>query len=354
MVMQRTFAVIVLLLALAFTGGCGGKDKNKDVKVTALNGAGATFPYPFYSKAFAMYSKETGVRVNYQSIGSGAGQKQLFQQVVDFGGSDAPLSDEQMQEHPGVLHIPTVLGAVTVTYNLEGVADLRLTPELLADIFLGKIKKWNDPRLAAANPGAKLSAKDVTVAHRSDGSGTTYVFTDYLSAVSGEWKDEVGKGTSVRWPVGLGGKGNEGVTAIVKQTPGAIGYVELIYVEQNKLPHALLKNRAGEFVRASLDSVTAAAASVAANMPDDLRVSIVNVPSKGSYPISSFTYLLVYRDQGDEAKGRAVTDLLWWVIHDGEKYARDLTYAPLPPEVVARAEEKVRSISYQGKSLLNR
>lgn len=321
-----------------------------------MTGAGATFPYPLYSKWFDVYNKKAGVQINYQSVGSGAGIQQLSQRTVDFGASDAPMTDEQLKAAPGeVLHIPTVMGAVVVTYNLAGVdKGLKLTPDTLSGIFLGSVKKWSDPRIAADNPNVKLPDADIAVVHRSDGSGTTNIFTDYLSAVSPEWKSKVGKGTSVNWPVGIGGKGNEGVAGLVKQTPGSIGYVELAYAEQNKLPYADMKNQAGKFVKPSIEGTTAAAAGAAANMPDDLRVSIVNAPGDTSYPISGFTYILVYKDQTDEVKGKAVVDFLWWAVHDGEKYANGLLYAPLPDPVLTKVEAKLRLLNLGGKPLLNK
>ncbi len=356
----RRLAAAVLAGAMLALAGCGGggatgpvkKDGSGAAGQVSLSGAGATFPNPLYSKWMNVYSREKGVRINYQAIGSGGGQKAMFDGTVDFAGSDAPLNDEQVKEHPDIVHIPTVLGAVVVTYNLEGNPRLRLTPDVVADLFLGRIKKWNDPRIAAVNPGVRLPDLDVAPVHRSDGSGTTFVFTDYLSSVSPAWKEKVGKGTSVKWPGGLGSKGNDGVTATVRQTPGAVGYVELIYAEQNRMPHAAIKNQAGEFVMASLDSVTAAAAGAAAEMPDDLRVSIVNAPGKDAYPISSFTYLLVPRDIKDRAKGKVLAEFFWWAIHDGQKYARDLLYAPLPEAVVKKAEAKVKGLTGGGRPLL--
>ncbi len=318
-----------------------------------MTGAGATFPYPLYSKWFDVYNKKAGVQINYQSVGSGAGIQQLTQRTVDFGASDAPMTDEQLKAAPGeVLHIPTVMGAVVVTYNMAGVdKGLKLTGDTLSGIFLGTIKKWNDPKIAADNPNVKLPDTDIAVVHRSDGSGTTNIFTDYLTSVSPEWKSKVGKSTSVNWPVGIGAKGNEGVAGQVKQTPGGIGYVELAYAVQNKLPYAYMKNQAGQFVEPSLESTTAAAAGSAANMPADLRVSIVNAPGEKSYPIAGYTYILVYKDQQDPAKGKALVDFLWWGTHDGEQYATDLLYAPLPKEVVAKDEAQIKSITSQGKPL---
>ncbi|MBI3651663.1 MAG: phosphate ABC transporter substrate-binding protein PstS [Acidobacteria bacterium] len=339
-------------LALSLVG-CNSST-NPGSSEVRLQGAGATFPNPLYQKWFSEYNKITPTaRFDYQSIGSGGGIKQITARTVDFGGSDAPMKDEELKAAPGeILHIPTVLGADVITYNLPGVqADLKLAPDALAAIFLGKVTKWNDAMIASTNAGVSLPDKEITVVHRSDGSGTTYVWTDYLSKVSSEWKEKVGAGTSVNWPVGLGAKGNEGVTGQVKQTPYSIGYVELIYAEQNKLPYAWIKNSAGEFIRPSLDSITAAAAGAAMQMPDDLRVSITNAPGKDAYPISSFTYFLVYKDQQDAVKGKALVDFLWWAIHDGQQLAKGLLYAPLPQEVVAKAEQKIKLITHQGKPL---
>jgi phosphate transport system substrate-binding protein len=339
------------MLVCAFVlNACSGSTSSE----VRLQGAGATFPNPIYQKWFSSYNQShPNLKFDYQSIGSGGGIKQISERTVDFGGSDAPMKDDDLKAAKGeILHIPTVLGADVITYNLPGVgADLKLTPEAIAGIFLGNIKRWNDPQIASTNTGVNLPASEIIVVHRSDGSGTTFVFTDYLSKVSAEWKEKVGVGGSVNWPAGLGAKGNEGVTGQVKQTPNSIGYVELIYAEQNKLPYAAVKNSAGEFVRPALDSITAAAAGVAAQMPDDLRVSITNASGAGAYPIASFTYLLVYKEQQDQGKGKALVDFLWWAIHDGEQMAKDLLYAPLPSEVVKRAEGKINSITYQGKAL---
>jgi phosphate transport system substrate-binding protein len=320
----------------------------------SLNGAGATFPNPLYQKSLTEYEKvHANLRIDYQSIGSGGGIKQLKEQTVDFGASDSPMKDEDLKAAPGeILHIPTVLGAVVITYNLAGVNQpLRFSSEVVADIFLGKITKWNDARIAADNPGVNLPANDLTVVHRSDGSGTSAVFTDYLSKVSAEWKEKVGSGTSPSWPVGLGGKGNEGVTGQVKGTPNTVGYVELAYAVQNKLPVALIKNAGGNYVEPSIDSVTAAAAASAGTMPDDLRVSITNATGAQAYPIASYTYILVYKDQKDAAKGKALVDFLWWGLHDGENFAKDLLYAPLPADIVKRAEAKINSITAGGTAL---
>ena len=321
---------------------------------TLINGAGATFPYPIYSKWFDEYAKvDPEARFNYQSIGSGGGIKQISSRTVDFGASDGPMTDEQLKQAPAeLLHIPTVLGAVVATYNLPGNPKLNFTPDVLADVFLGKITRWNDPRIVAANAGASLPAQPILVVHRSDGSGTTYIWVDYLSKVSPEWQQKVGKGTSVNWPVGLGGKGNEGVAGQVKNTPGALGYVELAYAVKNKMPVGSVKNAAGKFVEPTIASTTAAAAGAAKNMPDDFRVSLTNAPGDDAYPIASFTWLLVYRDQQTELKGRAVAKFLWWMSHDGQRYADDLLYAPLPQSVVKQVEAKIKQITYQGKPLM--
>ena len=352
----RTFAMLGIVGFSALPlASCSSAISGTAVEVR-LQGAGATFPNPVYQKWFSEYNKVTpNARFDYQSIGSGGGIKQITARTIDFGGSDAPMKDQELKAAPGrILHIPTVLGAVVVTYNLpEGQAELKLTPEVLADIYLAKIKKWNDPAITASNAGVKLPDKEITVVHRSDGSGTTFVWTDYLSKVSPEWKARVGAGTAINWPVGFGAKGNEGVTGQVKQTPYSLGYVELIYAEQNKLPVASIRNSAGGFVKSSLDSITSAAAGVAAQMPDDLRISITNAPGQNAYPISSFTYLLVYQEQPDQAKGRALVDFLWWATHDGQQMARNLSYAPLPSEVVTKAEAKIKAITFQGKPLRN-
>jgi len=318
-----------------------------------INGAGATFPYPIYSKWFSEYYKlHPTLQFNYQSIGSGGGIKQITDKTVDFGASDGPMDDKQLAKAPGILHIPTVLGAVVIVYNQPGLDGLKLSGETLAGIFLGEIKKWNDPRIAADNAGAQLPDADVTVAHRSDGSGTTYIFTDYLGKVSPDWKKKVGVDKSVKWPAGLGGKGNEGVTGIVRQTPGSIGYVELAYATQNKLPMAAMKNAAGKSISPSIESTSAAAAGV--TMPDDFRVSITNAAGDTAYPISGFTWLLVYKDQQDPRKGPALADFLWWAIHDGQKMAPALDYAPLPEAVVKKIEATLKTLTVQGKRALAR
>jgi len=311
-----------------------------------INGAGATFPYPIYSKWFDEYAKvDPSVRFNYQSIGSGGGQKQILAQTVDFGASDGPMSDDNLAKAPGkLLHIPTVAGADVVAYNLPGNPVLKFDPDAIAGVFLGQIKKWNDPKIAALNPGIKLPDQDIVVVHRSDGSGTTYIWTDYLSKISSEWKQKVGTNTSVNWPTGLGGKGNEGVAGQIKQTPGALGYVELIYAVQNKMPYADVKNASGEFVKASVESITSAMAT--AQIPDDFRFSMTNAPGKDAYPIAGATWLLVYEQQKDAMKGKKLVEFLKWAMKDGEKMARDLQYAPLPEKVQERVLKRVDEIKY--------
>ncbi len=301
-----------------------------------INAAGSTFGYPIYSKWFNVYAKEhPDLRFNYQSIGSGGGIKLLMDKTVEIGASDAPLNDQQMKAAPGpVLHFPTVLGAVSITYNLPGVKkELRITGPVISDIFLGRITKWNDPALAKLNPGVNLPDKSIFVIHRSDGSGDTYIFADYLTKVSPQWSKQVGRGTSLRWPVGLGGKGNEGVTALVRQTPYAVGYVTLIYALETHMPVAQVKNRAGEWIKPSLKSVTAAAAGAAGNMPKDFRVSITDAPGRDAYPISSFTWMIIYRRQTDRAFGEATMNFLRWAITKGQKYAPPMNYATLPANV---------------------
>jgi phosphate transport system substrate-binding protein len=317
----------------------------------SINGAGATFPYPMYSKWFDEYhKKDPNLQINYQSIGSGGGIKQVTEGTVDFGATDGPMNDEQLKAYQdkhgsGILHFPTVLGAVVPTYNIPGVtAELNFTPDALAGIFLGKITKWNDPAIADVNKGVKLPAEDIVVVHRADGSGTTYCWTDYLSKVSDEWKTKVGKGGSVNWPVGLGGKGSEGVTGTVKNTPNSITYVELIYAESNKIPYGSVKNSAGTFVKASLAAVSAAAAGAAKEMPDDFRVSITNAPGKAAYPISTFTWLLIPEKFSDAGKRDAMKGFVKWMLADGQNYAEALSYAKLPKEVVAKETKAIEKI----------
>ena len=313
---------------------------------TTLNGAGATFPNPMYQKWFSEYHKvHPDIQFNYQSIGSGGGIRQVLAQTVDFGASDGPMTDEQLsQAKTKILHIPTVMGAVVPAYNVPGVSgELKFTPEAISGIFLGKITTWNDPVIAKANPGVTLPNQSIIVIHRSDGSGTTYIFTDYLSKVSSEWQNGPGKGTSVKWPVGLGGKGNEGVAGMIRQMQGGIGYIELIYAVQNKIDYGSVKNASGTFVKASLDSVTAAAAS-AKSMPADFRVSITNAPGKDAYPISSFTWLLIPEKSKEAAKGKILADFLTWMVDDGQKMTADLTYAPLPGNVAEKVKGAIKLV----------
>ena len=315
-----------------------------------INGAGATFPAPLYQKWFSEYNKlHPDIKFNYQAIGSGGGIKQFTEGTVDFGASDAPMKDDQIAKAPGVVHIPTVLGAVVVSYNTPGIKNLRFSGETLANIFLGKITKWNDPAIAADNPGMKLPDQSIVIARRSDGSGTNAIFTDYLSKISPEFKSKVGTGTSVNWPVGLGGKGNDGVTGLIKSTPGSIGYVELNYAIQQKLPMADLKNKDGNWVKPTIESTSAAAAGV--EMPADFRVSITNASGKDSWPIAGFTYLLVHRDNKDPAKGKAIINFMRWALTDGEKMAAPLDYAPLPAAVNDRVLQTVESLTVNGTKI---
>src|SRR5215470_2735129 len=312
-----------------------------------INGAGATFPNPIYSKWFDEYGKlHSNVRINYQSVGSGAGIRQIQAQTVFFGATDGPMTNEQLQGAPGkILHFPTVLGAVVPVYNIPNVtAELKFNGPVLADIFLGKITKWNDPAIAKLNPNAKLPGSDITVVHRSDGSGTTYIWVDYLSKTSPEFLKKVGVNTAVNWPTGVGGKGNEGVSGLVRQTPGSLGYVELIYALQNRISYGSVQNMGGEFVKASVAAVTAAANEAASKMPADFRVSITNAPGKGVYPISSFTWLLLYENPKDKAQSKAMVDFVKWALTDGQKFAPDLGYAPLPAEVVKLEMEALKTV----------
>jgi phosphate transport system substrate-binding protein len=314
---------------------------------TTLNGAGATFPYPMYSKWFSKYhDAHPDIQFNYQSIGSGGGIRQVLAGTVDFGASDGPMTDEQLaQAKTKILHVPTVLGAVVPAYNVSGVSgEVKFTPDVMAGIFLGKITNWNDKAIASANPGVNFPKDEpIVVIHRSDGSGTTFIFTDYLSKVSPDWQSQAGKGTSVKWPVGLGGKGNEGVAGMIRQMQGSIGYIELIYAVQNKITYGTVRNASGAFVKASLDSVTAAAASVK-SMPADFRVSITNAPGKDAYPISSFTWLLIPAQAKDAAKGKIIADFLNWMVDDGQKMTADLTYAPLPASVVTKVKDEIKQV----------
>ncbi|HEX8335911.1 MAG TPA: phosphate ABC transporter substrate-binding protein PstS [Pyrinomonadaceae bacterium] len=354
---RRAAYALLTTFCLAFGFACSGSagaGPGGGGGAVNLRGAGASFPNPLYQKWVSEYGKaHPGVRIDYQSIGSGGGIKQIKEQTIDFGATDSPMKDEDLRGAPAeILHIPTVLGAVVLTYNLSGVAQpLRFSPDVVADIFLGRVRSWDDARIKADNPGVQLPAAPITPVYRSDGSGTSAVFTDYLSKVSAEWKEKVGAGTSPKWPLGIGAKGNEGVTGQVKNTPNTVGYVELAYAVQNRLPVALIKNASGNFVEPSLDAVTAAAAESLASTPEDLRVSITNSGGREAYPISSYTYVLAYRDQKDAAKGKALADFLWWGIHDGEGFAREMQYAPLPADIVKRAEAKINSITSGGKAL---
>jgi len=341
--MKRIAGVLLVVLAVA---GVLWADST-----LSINGAGATFPYPMYSKWFDEYHKKNAnLQINYQSIGSGGGIKQVTEGTVDFGATDGPMNDEQLKAYQdkhgsGILHFPTVMGAVVPTYNIPGVdAALNFTPEALAGIFLGKVTKWNDPVIAGANKGVKLPAEGIVVVHRAEASGTSYCWTDYLSKVSDEWKTKVGKGAAVNWPVGLGGKGNEGVTGTVKNTPNSIGYVELIYAESNKIPYGSVKNAAGAFVKASLAAVSAAAAGAAKDMPEDFRVSITNAPGEASYPISTFTWLLIPEKFSDAAKREAIKGFLKWALTDGQSYAEALSYSKLPKEVVAKEMKAISKV----------
>lgn len=340
--MER-FGAVLMLAAAALYGGD-----------TELLGAGATFPYPLYSKMFDVYNKQTGVKVNYQSIGSGGGIRQLESKTVDFGATDAYMSDKKLQEMDAdVLHVPMCLGAVVVTYNLPGNPELKLSADVLADIFLGSIKKWNDPRIAKLNESVKLPKTKIMVVHRSDGSGTTFIFTDYLSKVSTSWKDKVGKGKSVKWPTGLGAKGNEGVSGLVKQTKGTIGYCELAYALHNDMPSARIKNSSGNFIVPEIESISQAAN---VEIPADTRVTLTDTDAEQGYPLSSFTWIVLYKEQNynkrKREKAAAVVELLDWMIHGGQQYAAPLDYAPLPEAAVKRAEDVLQSITYEGKTLL--
>jgi phosphate transport system substrate-binding protein len=350
---RSSLAIIIVTVALvmaclvAFNSLLSNATPAPVPDTVMLNGAGATFPYPIYSKWFSDYNKiHSDIQINYQSIGSGGGIRQLLSGTVDFGASDAPMNDEQLgQAKTKILHFPTVLGAVVPTYNIPGVSqELNFTPDALVGIYLGKITKWNDAEIAKYNKGVNLPAQDIVVVHRSDGSGTSYVWTDYLSKVSTEWQSKVGRNTSVNWPAGLGGKGNEGVTGLVKQTPGSIGYVELIYAVQNQIPYARVRNAAGAFVKADLAGVTAAAAGYAKTMPEDFRVSITNAPGKAVYPICSFTYLLVPTRIEDANKKQVIKNFLTWMLNDGQKEAEPLSYARLPKEVVGKELKQISQI----------
>ncbi|KAF0225844.1 MAG: phosphate transport system substrate-binding protein [bacterium] len=359
--MSKKFYIALVTILFSFIWvACAGAPENSNNQPSgktngvSLQGAGATFPFPLYSKWVSEYNKlNPNVKIDYQSIGSGGGIKQITEQTVDFGASDAPMTEDQLKAlKKPLFHIPTTLGAVVVCYNLPGVVgELKLTPEVLTSIFLGEVKNWNDPKIATTNPDLKFPNKDITIVHRSDGSGTTAVFVDYLSKVSKTWADKVGKGTSVNWPVGLGGKGNEGVTGQIKQVEGAIGYTELVYALQNKMPFASIKNKAGKFVIPSPDSVTAAAAATVSQLPDDMRVSITDAEGDAAYPMSSYTYLLVYQDMDNKVKAESLAKFLKWAIDDGQKIAKELNYAPLPEEVIKKVTEKIAALKAKGEVL---
>ena len=347
--MKKLFGFLTLACAaltlLCVTAQAGDKD---------LLGAGATFPFPFYQKLFDTYNQQQGIKVNYQAIGSGGGIQQLKQKTVDFGGTDAFMEDKDIQEAgAAILHVPTCLGAVVITYNIPGDPALKLTPDIIVDIFLGRIDKWNDKRIAEINQGAKLPDMNIVTVHRSDGSGTTSIFSDYLSRVSAEWKERVGAGKSLNWPNGLGAKGNPGVAGLIKQMPGAIGYVELIYAAQNKMAYADIKNKSGNFIKPSTASVSLAADAA---MPDDTRVSIVNTAAKDGYPISGFTWLVLYKEQKyagrSQEKAESLLKLLWWITHEGQMLAGPLDYAPLCKETVKKAEVILKTAAYNGAALL--
>lgn len=336
--------VLTLIVATSLISGIAFAEK------LLINGAGATFPYPLYSKWFYEYAKiDTSVNFNYQSIGSGGGIRQISEQTVDFGATDGPMTDEQLNKAKGgeIFHIPMVAGAVVVTYNLPEVSErLKFSPSVVVGIFMGDIKKWNDEKIAKDNPGVSLPDKNIVVVHRSDGSGTTYIFVDYLSSISLIWSAKVGKGTSVNWPVGLGGKGNEGVAGLVKQTPSSIGYVELAYAVKNNLAYASIKNKVGNFITPSIATTTAAIAGKAYQMPSDFRVSLVNPIGENSYPIAGLTWILVYKNQKDKVKGEKIVRFLRWAITDGQKYADDLLYSALPQNLTKQIEQKLREINY--------
>ncbi len=370
--MNRLKVIIILILAGVLLAGCVSKpaevqptgqpittvQPTKAPETVTLNGAGATFPYPLLSKWSSEYNKiNPNIQINYQSVGSGAGIQQITAKTVNFGATDAPLTETEFSNVSGILQIPETIGAVVVAYNLPGIQKgVKLSGDVVADIFLGKIKKWNDPRITSPNPDIQFPDKEIIVAHRSDGSGTTFVFTDYLSAVSPDWKSKVGKGKSVNWPVGLGGKGNEGVSGLLSQNPYSIGYVELAFAKLQNIPYAYIKNKAGKFIEPTLETTASAAAGAVPNLPAGdaswSSVSIVDAPGDNSYPIGSFTYLLVYKDQADNTKGKALAEFLWWAVHDGQKYSPDLLYVPLPDEVVSINEKTIRLINYNGQPLI--
>ncbi|MFQ6105291.1 MAG: phosphate ABC transporter substrate-binding protein PstS [Candidatus Glassbacteria bacterium] len=344
---MRSFVVFL------FTGFLALSMATASIAEIELLGAGATFPYPLYSKMFDVYHKQTGVKVNYQSIGSGGGIRQLLNRAVDFGGTDAFMSEQELGKAPGeIVHVPICLGAVAVTYNLAGIGELKFTSDALSGIFLGKITKWNDPRIQAANPDVSLPDMKIVVIHRSDGSGTTFIFTDYLSKVSDQWRESVGAGKSVNWPAGLGAKGNEGVSGLVKQIPGSIGYAELAYTVQNKMQEALIQNRNGSFIKPGLESTSLAAET---ELPDDMRVSITNTAASEGYPISGFTWIILYKEQDYSSRSRekaeALVKLLWWMTHEGQIYTKPLHYAPIPAQAAMQVERILESITYGGEEI---
>lgn len=344
---------IMICLLLSIFAGIGNVGIANSAEIELI-GAGATFPYPLYSKMFDVYSKEYRVKVNYQSIGSGGGQRQLIDKIIDFGGSDAYLTDEQLKATDSeILHVPICLGAVVLTYNLPGVKEIKFTPDLIADIFLGKIKRWDDNKLKKVNVGVNLPAIPIVVVHRSDGSGTTAIFTDYLYKISKEWANQVGKGTAINWRIGLGGKGNEGVAGLVKNIKGSIGYVELIYAKQNNMPIGIVKNKKGNFIKPSIKSVSLAADVL---LPDDMRVSITDTDAEGGYPISGFTWIIIYKEQKyldhTKEKAEALSKLLWWMTHEGQRYAESLEYAPLSEKARAKTETIIKSITYAEHRIL--
>ena len=353
--MKYLFSIILVAVILV---SCGQQkqegEQPKQGKAIELLGAGATFPFPLYSKMFDTYYQLNNVKINYQSIGSGGGIRQLISKTVNFGASDAFMDEEELaQAGASIIHIPTCLGADVITYNLPGITNVRFTPELIAEIFLGKIEKWNDKKIATVNPDIKLPNQQIVVVHRSDGSGTTYIFSDYLTKVSPEWEKKVGRGKSLNWPVGLGGKGNEGVSGLVKQTPGSIGYTELIYALGNNMPVAEVQNKSGNFIMPSIQSVSEAANI---DLPADTRASITDTDAPNGYPMSSFTWLLLYKELNTlkikETEAKALMDLVWWMIHDGQKLVEPLHYSPLPKEAVEKAEVLLKSVTFNGKPVL--
>jgi phosphate transport system substrate-binding protein len=355
MIRYRTWLAAALLLAIAIAPtACSQKSGGTNGEAVTLTGAGATFPYPLYSKWFDMYREKTGVQINYQSIGSGGGIQQVRAGTVDFGASDAPLADTLLQQMPRpVIHFPTVAGAVVLAYNLpEAAQPVKLTPAAIVDIFMGRIKKWNDPKIAAANPGVTLPASNVLPVHRSDGSGTTNIFVTYLSAISPEWKSKVGAGTSVSWPAGVGGKGNEGVTGTIRQSPGSIGYVELAYAQQNKMTVAEIQNASGQFVAPSLASTTSAVRGFASQLQSDVRTPIVNSSAADAYPIAGLTYLLVYQEMPDEKKAKALAGFIDWAMSEGQQVVEELSYAKLPDEVIQLNRADLQKLTAGGKPVL--